>query len=337
VHRLAIAIAGWAMFLSLPACRHYEYVTDSYAKSEPPDSSAPDRPAGRPDTRVSTGGNLDSGGGSGSGGTAEAGAIGPGTGGSAGTADGGAAGNTGTDARAVMPPPSVDAAPPPPDAAEPPVTLSMGLISRWKLDEGSGPLAYDSGGNANIGTVSGATWQATGFPAARYANPGCLGFDGVDDFTEFDTRNLPANNRPQTVAFWVNFTEVPAVEVRSIFFSLTAGAMGSSRLKLGFKEGKLSAWRSGTPIDLATATAAPPPPGWHHYAYTFDGTTNRLYLDGMEQATSATPPDTGPVLRARLASNYDNADRFTGQIDDVRIYGRALSPAEILALYNGFE
>ena len=159
----------------------------------------------------------------------------------------------------------------------------------------------------------------------------------MDDHVEMGTRSLPANNRPQTVSFWLNIAAAPPATGRQVCVSLTAGTSGASRLKLGFKESKLSAWRSGMPGDLATATAVSPTPGWHHFAYTFDGTTHRMFLDGAQQAMSTATPETGAVLRARLGANFDNTERFAGQIDEVRIYKRALNAGEIAALNAGFE
>lgn len=62
-----------------------------------------------------------------------------------------------------------------------------------------------------------------------------------------------------------------------------------------------------------------------------------LYLDGALYANSTTVVDawhyngTGDV---NIGRRSDNANYFTGQIDDVRVYNRALSAAEVLTLYN---
>ncbi len=345
MHRLAF-IVWWATSaslagLSLSSCRHYENITDIYTDPPPPPDAAP---GGR-------------GGAGGSGGRPPPGPIAgesgqAGTGGSEGSAgSGGAAGTPGSGGAGGIQVPLPDASAPAPDTVSAPVdsappapppdapvasstTLGMGLISRWKLDE-SAATVLDSGGNGNLGVVSGATWEAGGFPGARYSNGGALRFDGVDDFVELGARNLPANNRAQSVSFWLRFDAVPPAVGRFVCLSLTAGTMGSSRLKLGFKEGQIGAWRSGTPGDLAVA--APPAPGWHHLVYTFDGTTHRLFLDGTQRATSTAAADTGAVFRARLGSNFDNSERFTGLVDEVRVYGRALTAEEVAALNAGFE
>jgi hypothetical protein len=222
---------------------------------------------------------------------------------------------------------------PAPDAGPPPgVNLASGLISRWKLDEASGNLA-DSGGGMNTGMVSGATRVEGGYPGARYANPRSLRFDGDNDFVELGIRSLPANNQRQSVAFWVNITAMPTNN--RVCFSMTDGEMGGgSRLKIGFKDNRVAAWKGGDD-DLVTAPAMSP--GWHHYVYTYDGNTHRLYLDGVQRGSSGTAPDTGAVQNARIGAIYNNAENFQGQIDEVRVYNRPLTPAEVMALRDGFQ
>jgi hypothetical protein len=234
----------------------------------------------------------------------------------------------------LAPPPDAAAQAPPPDAQPGPppgVNLAMGLISRWKLDEASGSGAADVNG-LNNGTVSGAARVEGGFPNARYANPGSLRFDGDNDFVELGTRNMPANNQRQSVTFWFNIAAMPANN--RVCVSLTSGDEGGSRLKIGFKDNRVTAWKGGDD-DLVSAPAIAP--GWHHYVYTYDGTTHRLFLDGVQRGTSTTAPDTGAVGNARIGAIFNNAENFQGQIDDVRVYNRPITAAEAAALADGFQ
>jgi hypothetical protein len=219
-------------------------------------------------------------------------------------------------------------------AAGPPagVNLAMGLVSRWKLDEAGGNAVADSAGGLNNGTVSGAARIEGGFPGARHANPGSLRFDGNDDFVELGTRNLPANNQRQSVVFWVNVAAMPTNG--RVCVSLTDGEPDGSRLKIGFRENRVAVFKGGND-DLVTAP--PISPGWHHYAYTFDGTTHRLFIDGVQRGTGTVAPDTGAVRNARIGAIFNNAENFQGQIDDVRIYNRPLTALEVGALGDGFQ
>ena len=73
---------------------------------------------------------------------------------------------------------------------------------------------------------------------------------------------------------------------------------------------------------------------WHHAAMTFDGTTTSLYLDGAFNANTAADITSGnrPFLISRWAMSADGY--FSGLIDDVRIYNRALGASEVVALYG---
>jgi concanavalin A-like lectin/glucanase superfamily protein/Big-like domain-containing protein/K319-like protein len=79
---------------------------------------------------------------------------------------------------------------------------------------------------------------------------------------------------------------------------------------------------------------------WHHAAATYDGTTWRLYLDGVleTQLTVGQPPAAAGTQHASIASALNStgvaAGNFAGVIDEARIWSRALSQAEIQANIN---
>jgi hydrogenase maturation factor HypE len=69
---------------------------------------------------------------------------------------------------------------------------------------------------------------------------------------------------------------------------------------------------------------------WSHLAGTYDGATLRLYVNGV---LAASQPYTGSIITSsgalRLGGNAVWGEYFTGRIDEVRIYNRALSQSEI--------
>jgi len=88
--------------------------------------------------------------------------------------------------------------------------------------------------------------------------------------------------------------------------------------------------------DAYSNTALSPDGRWHHVAATCDGTTIRFYIDGaLDNATTAGEP-LEQFSSAVLDIGYSGYphDYFDGAIDQVRIYNRALSDAEIQALYH---
>ncbi|NQU50909.1 MAG: PKD domain-containing protein [Bacteroidetes bacterium] len=73
---------------------------------------------------------------------------------------------------------------------------------------------------------------------------------------------------------------------------------------------------------------------WHHIAYTYDGSTIKLYVDAVEDFTIS-----GKTLRTGEAGETDvnigsqgTGAKFQGSLDDVRIYDVVLTPEEIVTL-----
>ena len=77
---------------------------------------------------------------------------------------------------------------------------------------------------------------------------------------------------------------------------------------------------------------------WYYYVGVYDGATVSAYLNGVQVASAAfaggaIAAGTGPAINVARNPTYAG-DYFIGAISDVRIYNRALSAAEILALYQ---
>jgi hypothetical protein len=74
------------------------------------------------------------------------------------------------------------------------------------------------------------------------------------------------------------------------------------------------------------------PTEWHHYALTYDGSNQKLYIDGILATTTS---KTGSINTN--STNLRIGEYFNGFIDDVHIYNRALSAGEIKALYESYD
>ena len=78
---------------------------------------------------------------------------------------------------------------------------------------------------------------------------------------------------------------------------------------------------------------------WHYGVVTYDGTsTVRLYVDGVQIATKSTTgtPDNTGNLPVRVGANYLTPDRFfIGNVDEVRVWNKALSATEVANAYGG--
>jgi hypothetical protein len=86
---------------------------------------------------------------------------------------------------------------------------------------------------------------------------------------------------------------------------------------------------------LFEAFAPFPGAEWHHLAGTFDGSNLRLYIDGeLVDTVGAFPPDYD-TSALHFGHDFDygtEASWLRGSIDDLRVYARALTPAEVATL-----
>jgi len=148
-----------------------------------------------------------------------------------------------------------------------------------------------------------------------------LRLDGVDDYLTATPPALPAGNAHYTIEAWI---KPESMQVGSV---VAWGSYAPSRVNAFVitPEGLVNYWWAN---DLTAPT--PSLAGtWHHVAATFDGTTRRIFLDGVVVGSDqpSSPPNFSPIdFRIGLA----NAGQyFHGQIDEVRVWNVARTPAKI--------
>ncbi len=203
-----------------------------------------------------------------------------------------------------------------------------GLVGYWPLDEGRGVTAGDSSGNGNTGAITGGTW-------ANGKRGKALSFNGTSSCINLGTS---ATLRPQdgTYTAWVKLSSLPSDgNVGGDIFSNYSGnskGMFLSILSSGYVQ--LRPHPSGTVNSAATISVGQ----WYHVVGTIEGTATKVYINGVLSNSSSgtyTPPD---AMNASIGCWVDiGVFYFPGLIDDVRVYNRALSAAEILNLYKQNE
>jgi hypothetical protein len=211
------------------------------------------------------------------------------------------------------------------------------LVAYWPLDEGGGPFVWDVTGNGNDGVLMfSPTWIPASFPNPLFVNTGELQFDGLEDYVELLGKTVPNIEAPKTISLWVRYDyEVDAARPQAMLVILNRTTAAGVRIEL--RDGLLGV--NAYNYDPIVSMPAPKL-GWHHIAYTFDGATHKLYVDGGTPVTSEVLPEKGPVVPpgARIRIGKSSAtvdDPFRGFVDDVRIYDRALDAAEIKSLNQG--
>ena len=202
------------------------------------------------------------------------------------------------------------------------------LVGQWLMDEGSGSTILDDSTFGNDGTLSGdPTWVSGQHGLA-------LALDGSGDYaTVPDAASLDLTDAI-TIAAWVRpaaagtqYLVRKATNSSTNGYELSLASSGKAFVRFNQKA-------SGDLFRINSTTSYPTDGNtWMHLAATYDGSTMHLYVDGVEEASLTGPSSiTTNDLALTIGAETDGTRLFTGALDDVYLYGRALSPAEIAAL-----
>ncbi|MBD2336607.1 DUF4347 domain-containing protein [Calothrix sp. FACHB-156] len=212
-----------------------------------------------------------------------------------------------------------------------------GLVGYWKLDETSiGTTVIDSSGFNNNGShvnIASPSGPSTNVPSLNFTDTSSLSFDGVNDYVNIASNpslNLSAGTFTQSV--WI-YSQITDNGYHGILGYQPGGSTSErypgiwvfeqTRIHAGFGDG--SNWNSFSTGNVLKPNA------WNHIVTSFDGTTYKAYVNGQE--VNSTTQFAGRKPAATQQLNIGRVDNyFQGQIDDVRIYNRALSTAEIANL-----
>src|SRR5690349_5658377 len=212
-----------------------------------------------------------------------------------------------------------------------PSNAATGLIGRLAFDEPSGLSATDTSGAGRTGTLSGGVQRVAGKTGGALAFDGAGGQVRIPSAAALETPNV-------TVEAWVKRSGSPGSFKHIVAKGSSACMAASYGLYSGPNDGIEFYVSSGGGSSFTRSPDGGPgvwDGQWHLVTGTFDGTTVRLYVDGgqVESGTSgAAPIDYGALdTRDLFIGNYAGCANhgFDGAVDDVRIYGRALSADEV--------
>ncbi len=195
----------------------------------------------------------------------------------------------------------------------------FGLLAHWTLDEAGGDVAHDSIQKLDGTLHGGPLWQPT---AGKVR--GAIELDGADDYVSTPFILDPAG--PAQAGFSI-FAWVKGGAPGQVVISQTRGA---NRLSASPAEGKLmtelmAAGRFGTPLfSEAVITDGE----WHRVGLTWDGSTRTLFVDNVEVAkgTQASLAGSQGGLYIGAGKGLEAGSFWSGLIDDVRLYDRAITP-----------
>lgn len=201
---------------------------------------------------------------------------------------------------------------------------TTGLVSHWPFSGN----ANDAGPGTNHGTVNGATLTAD-----RHGRTGsAYYFDGNDNITVPHHSSLDVDGA-MTISFWVKPDELQTSGNRMILGKSNYTTKTNYLVRVrpnGYFQWEYNGY---TENNTSAVTAAE----WHHVTVTAagPGTGKKIYINGVKVAEDESSSGPYGQVTNPLTFGYAGygAEYFKGSIDDIRIYSRELSQAEIIALY----
>lgn len=218
---------------------------------------------------------------------------------------------------------------PPPDPVP-----SAGLVGQWSFDEGFGTSANDGSGSGNNGTlVNDPTWMT----GASCKVGGCLSFDGTNDYVRIGNSPLLQVTGDLTLSLWIKPAQLSTRQVlvdKGYYLEYKIGYISEAdpRHPAKWSHGNGSRGESFSAIPSIEINQ------WQHIVVVRNSATRQInaYKNGVLVGTfSYTRDPVAGTLDLYLARRADSvSEYFNGLMDEVCIYNRVLSDAEITTLFN---
>jgi hypothetical protein len=215
----------------------------------------------------------------------------------------------------------------------PPRVLADGLVAHWTLDEGGGATARDSSGNGYDGQLTGGTWISDGRfgGGLRLAAGDAVAVPGFPGATPSWSASvwLRLSNQ-QLVANGDTWTEILTTEnLRA------AGWQMNIDRQLAKPRFVFSYWAPPLTNYVGAECSCVDTGAWVHWAAVVDVATDRitLYRDGTVADQETRPSDIVPGDSTLYFGRWNMDGRLlNGDLDDIAIWQRALTPEEISVL-----
>ena len=218
--------------------------------------------------------------------------------------------------------------------------IVRGLIGFWQFDEATGTIANDSSGNGKLGNMYDGTVAKDLKVSPGCITGSCAMFNGDVYHVDVGTSSAFGISTGVSIVAWARYDgALVAGKFPRIFSNLTGSNYNGMELvlhdttsnKLYFQIGKDNTLRTLF-ADTALATST-----WYHVAATYDGSTGKLFINSAQQANIIGGSD---VIGASPLNFWIGGwpgltgHNWNGSIDEVRIYNRAISEAEVQSIYT---
>jgi hypothetical protein len=210
-------------------------------------------------------------------------------------------------------------------------SITSGLVAFYMFDETSGTSAADSSGNNHTATLLGGATFGAGL------QNNAVTLSGNSQYVSLPT-GIVSGLASFSITAWVKLASSPAWNRifdlgndTTTYMFLTANDSSTMRFSITTAGATMEQQINATSLPTGT---------WQHVAVTLAGGVGSLYVQGAEvaqnTAVTLSPNNLGSTTRNWLGRSEFSVDPyFNGQLDNVRIYSRGLSAAEVQTLYAG--
>ncbi len=214
--------------------------------------------------------------------------------------------------------------------------LENGLVGYWHLDEGTSTSVYDAAGSGRKGTTAGPSWKTnSNCPAGS-----CLSFNSVEnDSIAVSGKNPVIGTAPFTIAAWL---KVGSHANYGLAFYVGGAATGQSAWIGWCNTAQVGSSNSigGGFYGRNYGSGITDTTGWHYVTMTFSGGNSgaaKIYVDGIQKVTDSYTPNLAATAITFGKADSGTAYWYNGDIDEARLYNRALTATEILNIYNDLK
>ena len=202
----------------------------------------------------------------------------------------------------------------------------------WRLGESSGTSAADASGSGNAGTYQNA--PTLGAPGLISGTNTSVLFDGADDRVLAPDSTSLSPTGAVSVEAWARAASLApssggyrTIVLKSGSYWLRVdNAGGVQRARFYIRDAGTYYGVTAAGVTIATGTT-------YHLVGTYDGTTLRIYVNGVEMGSAAHTGAVDDTTAALLISNPPGST-WDGRLDEVAVYGQALSATRVQAHFD---
>jgi len=210
------------------------------------------------------------------------------------------------------------------------MALIDNLVSYWKMNEASGNAADSFGSNTLTNTGSNT------FAAGLFGNAVSIGTSTNKFMGRTDQCGLTATGS-YSMSMWVKLASETTTdrELFQLYFSGGSGALYRGLYEYNGGTRRVRFFRIGSGVNFLDVTGNIANNTWRHIVYTYDGTTQKLYVNNAAPVSSS---NTGNTDAGAALTNFGGGvtnQAVNGLIDECALWSRTITSAEVSELYNG--